>query len=241
MYWSIEEAESRLFRMGSLTAIIGAVHIFSLILNWYVYTSDSIQSIAIQGYMINEVLFLSVFGGVLAGLAALSTFLTKKLSQMKNVEAFCAFVGGIIALISPIYMIFIKIPKLGTGYYDVGLFVSIISAISLLISGIIISFIPTRFEVIPAPAPSTTLPTGIPSPTPQTLTQVPRQTTVMIPTDDFPIGAMCTICLQPLEVGSTAKCKACGALFHQGCIDAWVELNRVCPNCNTPVEYYSIE
>ncbi len=162
---------------------------------------------------------------------------------MKNIEAFCAFIGGAIALVSPIYMIFIKIPKLGAGYYDVGLIVSIISAISLLVSGIIISLIPTRFEVIPTPAPSTILPSGITPtpPIPPTSTQIPRQTTVMLPTDDFPIGAICTICLQPLEMGSTSKCKACGALFHQGCIDAWVELNRTCPNCNTPVESYPLE
>jgi len=256
VYLGVQEAERRLFRMALIAGVVGFINIASLFLSWYVHTAENLQSEPIMGYMRVETLALSLFGGVVASASALSSWLAKRLKQIKRAESSLALVGGVMSILSPIVMITRIVPGLeeagGGGYFDVGLFVSAISAAAVVLVGVFISLIPVSAEeprsidrsivsvAVPSPSRRTATSTTFP---PALLTEAPPierrrevRTVVMESVDELVEGAMCTICYQPLELGSTVKCSACAALYHQGCVDVWVDLNGICPNCKNPVE-----
>ncbi len=251
MYLGVKEAERRLFRMALIAGVVGLINIASLFLSWYVHTAENLQSEPIMGYMRVETLTLSLFGGVVASASALSSWLAKRLKQIKRAESSLTLVGGVLSILSPIVMITRIVPGLeeagGGGYFDVGLFVSAISAAAVVLVGVFISLIPVSAEEprsivsVAVPSPSRRTAPSITFPPP--LTEAPPiqrrrevRTVVMDSVDELVEGAMCTICYQPMELGSTVKCSACGALYHQGCVDVWVDLNGICPNCKNPVE-----
>lgn len=181
--------------------------------------------------------------------------MAKRLKQIKRAESSLTLVGGVLSILSPIVMITRIVPGLeeggGGGYFDVGLFVSAISAAAVVLVGVFISLIPVTAEE-PRPTDRSMVSVVVPSPSrrtapsitfPPPLTEAPPiqrrrevRTVVMESVDELVEGAVCTICYQPLELGSTVKCSACGALYHQGCVDVWVDLNGICPNCKNPVE-----
>uniref|UniRef100_A0A3Q2EIR6 RING-type E3 ubiquitin transferase n=2 Tax=Cyprinodon TaxID=28741 RepID=A0A3Q2EIR6_CYPVA len=39
----------------------------------------------------------------------------------------------------------------------------------------------------------------------------------------------CAICLEDLQQGDTIARLPCLCIYHKGCIDAWFEVNRSCP------------
>ncbi|MDH5703785.1 MAG: RING finger protein [Aigarchaeota archaeon] len=249
MYLGVQEAERRLFRMALIAGVVGFINIASLFLSWYVHTAENLQSEPIMGYMRVETLALSLAGGVVASASALSSWIAKRLKRIKRAESSLALVGGIISILSPIVMMTRIVPGLeeagGGGYFDVGLFVSAISAAAVVLVGVFISLIPVSVEEVPSvAAPSTsrwttpmmTLPPPLLTEAPPVERRPEVRTVVMESADELVEGAMCTICYQPMELGSTVKCSACGALYHQGCVDVWVDLNGICPNCKNPVE-----
>jgi len=194
-----------------------------------------------------ETLALSLLGGALASTGTLPSWIAKRLEHIKRAESSLVLVGGIIAILSPVVMVVNIVPGLeetgGGGYFDVGLFVSAFSAAAVVLIGVFILLIPLGVETVPAvaaPAPSTWVTPALPFPEPP-LSEPPitrrseTRIVVMDPVEDLIEGAMCTICYQSLELESTVKCSACGALYHQGCLDVWVDLNGTCPNCKNPV------
>ncbi|CAM9198850.1 unnamed protein product [Phaeothamnion confervicola] len=46
---------------------------------------------------------------------------------------------------------------------------------------------------------------------------------------------LCTICLQPLDIGETIRQLRCGHAFHAGCSAAWLSRKGKCPLCATLV------
>ena len=52
---------------------------------------------------------------------------------------------------------------------------------------------------------------------------------------DLDIGgknSTCVICLDDFEAGARVKTLPCGHLFHDTCIDQWLQSNTRCPHCN---------
>lgn len=45
----------------------------------------------------------------------------------------------------------------------------------------------------------------------------------------------CTICLGDYEGGEELRLLPCGHCFHAECIDAWLQINRICPMCKVDV------
>lgn len=250
MYLGVQEAERRLFRMALIAGLIALVNIASLFLSWYVHTAQNLQSEPIMGYMRAETLAFSLVGGVIASTSTLSSWIARGLKRVKRAESSLVLAGGIIAILSPFVMIIRVVPGLeaagGGGYLDVGLFISAISAATVVLVGVFISLIPVGVEGvrhIATPAPSAPTTPSIPFPGSPVLTEAPPlerrgelRTAVMDSVEELVEGAMCTICYESLELGSTVRCSACGTLYHQGCIDVWVDLNGICPNCKNPVE-----
>jgi len=248
LYLSIQQAEKSLFRMGLIAAVVGFVNIVSLFLSWYVHTVGNLQSEPIMGYMRVETLALSLLGGAIASTGTLSSWIAKRLERIKRAESSLVLVGGIIAILSPVVMVINVVPGLeeagGGGYFDVGLFISAFSAATVVVIGVFILLIPVNVETVPstaAPAPTwpteTVPPFQLPplSEAPPVQRRTEARIVVMDPVEELVEGAMCTICYQSLQLESTVRCSACGALYHQGCIDVWVDLNGTCPNCKNPV------
>ena len=45
----------------------------------------------------------------------------------------------------------------------------------------------------------------------------------------------CSICLGDYEEGEDIRLLPCGHMFHVPCIDAWLQINRICPLCKADV------
>merc|ERR1711871_1217363 len=53
--------------------------------------------------------------------------------------------------------------------------------------------------------------------------------------DDIGLTSSCTICLGDYEVKEELRLLPCGHCFHAECVDAWLQINRVCPICKVDV------
>lgn len=51
------------------------------------------------------------------------------------------------------------------------------------------------------------------------------------------VAAGCAICLDPFRVGDTVRPMPCCHLFHAGCVDTWLKIKAVCPDCRTSVRH----
>merc|ERR1711907_107026 len=45
----------------------------------------------------------------------------------------------------------------------------------------------------------------------------------------------CCVCLGEYENGEAVRLHPCGHAFHSPCIDAWLQINRICPLCKVDV------
>ena len=45
----------------------------------------------------------------------------------------------------------------------------------------------------------------------------------------------CTICLEEFKTGQEVRVSPCSHTFHIGCIDAWLSIRNVCPNCKQEI------
>jgi len=41
----------------------------------------------------------------------------------------------------------------------------------------------------------------------------------------------CAVCLSDLQLGEMLRPLPCGHVFHQSCIDKWLQRNGICPLC----------
>lgn len=240
---SQDEAMARLYKIGAGAASVGAIHILTLLLSWFVESDGGIL-IQLTGYVFPESLALSLLGGLLAGIGLLSGYLIKRIGLTKLFVGVFAAVGGVLALSSPLYVYLVKILSLNIkGYPDIGMFAAVFTGVVQLGVGALALLTPTKREVIPTarptapltqpelfePAPSTT-PARRTSPTAQRL----GATTRFIPASDIE-EATCSICYEPVQRPEAVKCENCGTIYHRGCMEAWVGLNSTCPNCKAIV------
>ncbi len=241
-----EEVAARLYKIGAGAASVGAIHILSLLLSWFVET-DGGFTVPLTGYVFPESLILSLLGGLLAGVGLLAGYLVKQVGLTKLLIGLFAVVGGLLSLSSPLYIYLVRILSLNIrGYPDIGMFAAVFTGIVQLGVGALALLTPTRREVIPTtrpipaaaqpdlfevaqPAPATRRPVA---PTPQ---QPPRaSTTRFLPASDIE-EATCSICYEPVQKEEAVKCSNCGTIYHRGCMEAWVGLNSTCPNCKAIV------
>ena len=47
----------------------------------------------------------------------------------------------------------------------------------------------------------------------------------------------CAICLEGFRVGDAVRPMPCCHLFHAGCVDQWLKIKAVCPDCRTTVRH----
>merc|ERR1712098_888701 len=47
-------------------------------------------------------------------------------------------------------------------------------------------------------------------------------------------GERCCVCLGDFEKGNKIRVLKCKHMFHQECVDQWLQQNRKCPLCKTP-------
>ncbi|MCS7125861.1 MAG: RING finger protein [Aigarchaeota archaeon] len=238
-----EEVVSRFFKIGSSGAVVGALHILTLLLGWYIET-DGEGVIALTGYNFMESFILSTVGGLVAGISLLIAYLVKKLNIMKAVIGGLLVSGGALALLSPIYIYLFKILAFNLrGYPDLGFFAAVFTAIIQLGIGVLVLLTPLKKEILIAeeaaaveryPTPSIIEEVELGAPMRREI----RRSSVasIVDAEDVEEG-ICMICYYPLTSETSVKCSACGALFHRDCIDAWVSLNRVCPNCKTLISH----
>lgn len=232
-----EEVVSRFFKIGAGGAVAGAVHILTLLLGWYIET-DGETIVTLAGYNFIESFLFSIVGGLLAGFSLLTAYLVRKLNMIRLLIGGLTMVGGVLALLSPTYIYVFRILGVNLrGYPDLGFFAAIFTAIVELGVGALILLTPLKKEVIypvevPAAQAFLTTPTTEASRVRPPLTREAGRTTVahIEIAEDVEEG-VCMICYYPLSSENAVKCSACGALFHRDCLDAWVSINHVCPNC----------
>ena len=241
MIVSREEVMARFYKVGSTAAAIGAIHILTLLLAWYVQTdAGSITELA--GYVFPESLMLSLIGGLMAGIGLLLGHVLKRLKSIKYSIGALTVIGGLMAISSPIYAYLQRILAFGIkGYPTIGFFAAIFTGVIQLGVGSLALLTPIKEEVVPvtqppAPAP---IPTVTPAPAQPPIPRAPTgrgrgATTRILPAPDLE-EAVCSICYEPIPAGEAMRCMNCDAVFHRGCIEAWLSLNGTCPICKAVV------
>jgi len=238
---SREEVMARFYKVGSTAAAIGAIHILTLLLAWYVQTdAGSITELA--GYVFPESLILSLIGGLMAGIGLLLGHVLKRLKSIKYSIGALTVIGGLMAISSPIYAYLQRIQALGIkGYPTIGFFAAILTGVIQLGVGSLALLTPIKEEVVPvtqAPAPAPP-PAVTPAPAQPPVPRAPTgrgrgATTRILPAPDLE-EAVCSICYEPIPAGEAMRCMNCDAVFHRGCIEAWLSLNGTCPICKAVV------
>jgi len=226
---SREEVLSRLYKIGSGAAAIGAIHILALLLSWYV---EANSGASIYGYVFTEALILSVGGGLLAGVGLIIAYFMKSLRSMKLILGCLTVVGGALAILSPIYIYWIKLLGLSIQVHlDIGFFAAVFTGVIELGVGSLVLLTPIKKEMVPtAPQPVPRPPTEIPRP-PSGISGPSRSATAkMVPAPDLE-EAMCSICFEPIPPGEAVRCSNCDAVFHRGCVETWISVNGTCPSC----------
>jgi len=51
-----------------------------------------------------------------------------------------------------------------------------------------------------------------------------------------PPGAQCVICVEDLSEGESVRTLPCGHIYHQECIDLWLQRSRLCCLCKRPID-----
>ena len=229
MLVSREEVISRLYKIGSSAAAIGAIHILALLLSWYIQVIDG-SEIPIEGWIIPEARILSIAGGLIAGASIVIIHFIKRLKPMKLVLGALIIIGGVLSILSPVYSYVFKLPGL-VSYprLDIGFFAAAFTGVIQLGIGALAFLTPVREEAIPAPAPAVAPPTPL---TPAPEAQAPSRGTTarLAPIEDLEEG-ICSLCFEPITQGDGVRCTNCDAVFHRGCIETWVSVNGTCPNC----------
>lgn len=230
-----EEVMSRLYKIGSGAAAMGAIHVLTLLLSWYIQVIDGTEKL-IQGLVSPYATIMSLIGGVLAGVGVIIIHFIKGLRAMKNVLGASIIVGGLLATASPIYSYWFWLLELSSySRFDLGFFAAIFTGIILLAIGALAALTPIKEEVIPMVF--TTAPQAMPelfgsgmaTPSPSR-----PATTRLVPVPDIE-EAICSICFDFIPEGEAVRCSNCDALFHRGCIDSWVSINGICPSCKAIV------
>ncbi|MEM4408834.1 MAG: RING finger protein [Candidatus Caldarchaeum sp.] len=218
----------RFFKLGSLLALVGSIHILTLLLPWYVVRADTVSRTIVSGYLLLETLLLSVMGGVLAGVSLLATSFSTKAGVVRIVLSILAILGGVLALFSPIYLNLIIIPRLNVaGEPDLGFFASLFSAVALIALGLMVVL--TRPKKVELPYP------GYYGMSETATSSAPTEQTTMEPVDTVDEGVVCPICYTTVTAENAVKCSSCGLVFHSGCADAYININGTCPNCGRAV------
>jgi len=226
---SREDVISRLYKIGSGAAAIGAIHVLALLLNWYVQVIDG-SEIPIEGWVIPEARLLSLAGGLLAGVGVVLMHFVRKLRSMKLALGGMIVIGGILSILSPIYSYVFKLSAL-VSYprLEIGFFAAVFTGVIQLGVGALAFLTPVAEEALPpTPAPITPMIPGEGAPAPPTPPS--RRTTArLVPIQDLEEG-ICSLCFEPITQGDGVRCSNCDAVFHRGCIETWVSVNGICPN-----------
>lgn len=230
-----EEVMSRLYKIGSGAAAMGAIHVLTLLLSWYVQVIDGTEK-CIQGLVSPYATMMSLVGGILAGVGVIIIHFIKGLRVMKNVLGVSIIVGGLLATISPIYSYWFWLLGLSSySRFDLGFFVAAFTGVVLLAVGGLALLTPVKEEVIPStfaalpPAGPELMEAGVTAPSPSR-----PATTKIVPAPDVE-EAICSICFDFIPRGEAVRCSNCDAIFHKGCIDSWVSVNGTCPSCKAVV------
>jgi hypothetical protein len=230
-----EEVMSRLYKIGSGAAAMGAIHVLTLLLSWYVQVIDGTEKY-IQGLVSPYATMMSLVGGILAGVGVIIIHVIKGLRTMKNVLGISIIVGGLLTTISPIYSYWFWLLELSSySRFDLGFFAATFTGVILLAVGALALLTPVKEEVIPStlaampPAGPELMEAGVAAPSPSR-----PATTKIVPAPDV-AEAICSICFDFIPEGEAVRCSSCDAIFHKGCIDSWVSINGICPSCKAVV------
>jgi predicted RNA-binding Zn-ribbon protein involved in translation (DUF1610 family) len=219
----------RFFQIGSVLALAGSLHVLTLLLPWYTVRADAVSTSVLSGYILPETLILSVLGGVLAGLSLLVTSFSQRVTSVRTILVALSLLGGVLALVSPLYLGFVRVPALSVaGEPGIGFFVALFSAIVILALGIVALL--TRPRVVEIPYQSYG---GLGAATAGASQSL--ETTSFEVAGDVEEGIVCPICYTSVEAENAVKCSSCGVVFHSGCLDAYVNINGTCPNCGRAV------
>ena len=55
------------------------------------------------------------------------------------------------------------------------------------------------------------------------------------------VNQQCSICMGDFEKGNQIKETSCRHKFHAGCLQTWLQVKQVCPECRMPLERSSKE
>ncbi|MCS7142313.1 MAG: hypothetical protein NZ920_00750 [Aigarchaeota archaeon] len=248
MMTSVAEARYRLSRIAALLSILGALHVLSLLLNWYVVSYQNLEIQVITGYLLNESMLISLIAGALAGASGVLAVLYSNFSWIRIAVPAMGTVAGALALGSSLYSYLIKMPSFRIEFVpQIGFLSALFSGGGLFAMGLLAVIIVSRTRVerqthawgrpqtlsYDMHEEVTTEPETI---TPlKTLDREQPMTTQYLRSTTKTEGTQCIICYDKTVGGEVAECPSCGATFHKDCIDSWIDLGGSCPSCGAAI------
>jgi len=248
---TVEEAVARFFKLGIIVSLVSVLHMLTLLLPWYVVDASPFTRSFFLGYLSTESLFFSITGGIMAGIGLLIITFVSSINKIRIIMTSLTFIGATLMLLSPFYLLMVKIPTLAVqGKLEWGFFPSVITPVILFAVGFLIAKpgfstpsgveAPIRYPSEPAPVmsrvnfaePSLEV-VSTPRPSRAAATEVAS----LVPALDVDAGTICSICYYEVDADTAVKCSSCSMVFHRDCVESWVSLNGICPNpnCQRPI------
>ncbi|MEN3047424.1 MAG: RING-H2 finger protein [Candidatus Caldarchaeales archaeon] len=138
----VRDALVRLIRVGSLIAVLGAVHVLTLLLDWVSLLYDNVMVTGVQGYDLTTSFLLSMTAAALAGASGVLASVSTNVRVLRFAVPAFALGGAALAILSPLYSVLYVLPSLQVEFRtEVGAIAALFTGVAMAGGGAISTMI----------------------------------------------------------------------------------------------------
>ncbi|MCX8202879.1 MAG: hypothetical protein N3H32_00975 [Nitrososphaeria archaeon] len=138
----VRDALVRLIRVGALIAVLGAVHVLTLLLDWVSLLYDNVMTEGVQGYDLPLSFTLSMLAAALAGASGVLASVSTNIRVLRFAVPAFALSGAVLAILSPLYSVLYVLPSLHVDFRtEVGAIAALFTGVAMAGGGAISTMI----------------------------------------------------------------------------------------------------